>query len=453
MKLNAYHGLTVTIGPAAFFRGLIVVLALPLIAQAAAEKPTLIAEFGGPGTAPGQFDSPYAVAVDSQGKIIIADTFNNRIQICDVQGSCTAFGSAGSQPGQFLTPMGVAVDSQDRILVSDTDNDRVQVCDHQGNCTAFGGLGNTPGRFDAPTAIAADSEDTLVVADQFNGRIQICNRQGGCSALGRLAQFPLDELDSDEFGFIQGVAVDRHDRILVTDDLGGNVRKSLRSCQPQCSLIGAFSLPRAVAVDRANRIFLWEDGALLRCDRGARCVGLELAGAEGYLLGLGFTRTNELVVSNTADHKIRIFSNPPPDQINAGLNDAWFNPVTNGQGFFVMAFPVIESVFMAWFTYDLERPEPSVTAQLGEPGHRWLTAQGRYSGNVAVLDIYNTWGGVFDSPHPVPGNDRDGQIILQFDTCDAGTVSYQIESTGSYGIVPIQRLVSDNVALCEALQE
>ena len=69
------------------------------------------------------------------------------------------------------------------------------------------GLGSALGKFDAPTAVAVDSEDNLIVADQFNGRIQICNRQGDCSSLGRLARFPLDDQDSDEFGFIQGVAV------------------------------------------------------------------------------------------------------------------------------------------------------------------------------------------------------------------------------------------------------
>lgn len=431
----------------------VLALILPLVAHSATEKPVLIAEFGGPGTSPGQFDSPYAVAVDSQGKIIVADSFNNRIQICDIQGRCSTFGSAGTQPGQFLTPMGVAVDSEDRIFVSDTDNDRVQVCDHQGNCSAFGGLGSALGRFDAPTAMAVDSEDHLVVADQNNGRIQICSRQGDCTSLGRLAQFPLDAMEPDEFGFIQGVAVDRHDRILVSEDIGGDVPKSLRSCQPQCSQIGIFELPRAVAVDRANRIFLWENGSVLRCDRGARCDTLELAGEPAYLVGLAFTQNNDLVVSNTFDHKIRIFRNSPALQINAGLNDAWYNPSTAGQGFFVIVFPAIESIFMSWFTYDLERPGQAITAQLGEPGHRWLTAQGPFDGNIAVLDAYNTRGGVFDSPQPPTASAKYGQIILQFDNCQAGTVSYHIDSTGSYGIIPVERIVQDNVPLCEALRE
>jgi len=66
-------------------------------------------------------------------------------------------------------------------------------------------------------------------------------------------------------------------------------------------------------------------------------------------------------------------------QINAGLNDAWYDPETAGQGFLITVFPDIGQMFLAWFTYDVERPGEGVTAQLGEPGHRWLTAQGPYA--------------------------------------------------------------------------
>ena len=56
--------------------------------------------------------------------------------------------------------------------------------------------------------------------------------------------------------------------------------------------------------------------------------------------------------------------------INQGMIDAWYDPDTNGQGFFITVFPVIKQVFLAWFTYDTERPPEDVTAILGEPGHR-----------------------------------------------------------------------------------
>jgi hypothetical protein len=58
--------------------------------------------------------------------------------------------------------------------------------------------------------------------------------------------------------------------------------------------------------------------------------------------------------------------------INAGLNDAWFNLDTDGQGLLIVVFPEIEQVFIAWFTYDTERPPADVVAFLQEPGHGHL---------------------------------------------------------------------------------
>lgn len=140
-------------------------------------------------------------------------------------------------------------------------------------------------------------------------------------------------------------------------------------------------------------------------------------------------------------------------QINSGMNDAWYNPGTNGQGFLITLFPSIEQMFVAWFTYDTERPPEDVTAILGEPGHRWLTAQGPYSGDTATLTIYVTEGGVFDSAEPEAMNDGigDGSMTIQFADCTEGLVTYEIPAANAAGEIPIQRIVNDNVALCEAL--
>ena len=140
----------------------------------------------------------------------------------------------------------------------------------------------------------------------------------------------------------------------------------------------------------------------------------------------------------------------PVFQINPGLNDSWFNPATAGQGFFITVFPDIEKMFLAWFTYDVERPPPSVTAILGEPGHRWLTAFGDYSGDTAVLDIEITEGGVFNSATPAVTQHADGTITVTFTDCTSGTVEYEIESLSLTGTVPIQRIANDNVVICEA---
>jgi sugar lactone lactonase YvrE len=140
-------------------------------------------------------------------------------------------------------------------------------------------------------------------------------------------------------------------------------------------------------------------------------------------------------------------------RINAGLTDAWFDPSTSGQGFLITVFAETGQIFLAWFIFDTERPPEDVVAILGEPGHRWLTAQGPFDGDTADLTVYVTRGGVFDAAEPAATTDPagDGTLTLTFADCTAGLVSYEIASLGIAGEIPIQRIVPDNVALCAAL--
>lgn len=154
----------------------------------------------------------------------------------------------------------------------------------------------------------------------------------------------------------------------------------------------------------------------------------------------------------TAAHLVLLDATVVSDfPINAGLNDAWFNPATAGQGFFITVFPDIQQLFLAWFTYDTARPDGSISANLGEPGHRWLTAFGAFAGNSASLDIEVTQGGVFDSIEPGTSQSLDGTIVLEFSDCENGTVTYDIPSISQQGVIPIQRIALDNVPRCEEL--
>ena len=141
-------------------------------------------------------------------------------------------------------------------------------------------------------------------------------------------------------------------------------------------------------------------------------------------------------------------------KINSGLNDAWFFPDTAGQGFFIIIYEDSKSVFLAWFTYDTERPPQVVTAFLGEPGHRWLTAQGLYEGDTAVLEVFLTSGMVFDSSEPpVDLVQLEGATIeIVWADCEQGLVKYDIPSLDLMGEIPIERIVEDKVAACEAAQ-
>jgi len=142
----------------------------------------------------------------------------------------------------------------------------------------------------------------------------------------------------------------------------------------------------------------------------------------------------------------------PGFRINAGLNGSWFNPMTGGQGFFVDVFPQIEQVFFAWFTYDTVLPEADDTAIIGSSGHRWLTAQGTYSGDSTTMDVFLSSGGLFDDPRET-SIETFGSVTLTFSSCTQGSLEYEFPGPGLSGTVTMERVFVDqlNVALCDAL--
>ena len=142
-------------------------------------------------------------------------------------------------------------------------------------------------------------------------------------------------------------------------------------------------------------------------------------------------------------------------RINPGLNDAWYNPETDGQGFFITVFPDLGYVSLAWFTYDTVLPPEDAVANLGDAGHRWLTALGPIAEDQVVMNITMTSGGIFDTATEIQKTDppgSDGTIILTFDDCNSATVEYDIPAINRQGIVPIRRVANDNIVICEALK-
>ena len=182
--------------------------------------------------------------------------------------------------------------------------------------------------------------------------------------------------------------------------------------------------------------------------------GKTLRSAVTFTLALILTLSPGESRANAVNSAISAEDNSP-FYINAGLNDAWYNPATNGQGFLVSVFPDAGLVFLAWFTFDAERPPEDVTAIVGDPGQRWLTAQGSFSGDTANLVLFETNGGVLDRVEPAAatGQAGIGTLVLEFADCRNGMATYDIPSLGLAGTIPLQRIVDDNVALCEALAE
>ena len=79
-----------------------------------------IKAWGKTGYAPGEFRMAHAIAVDSQGRLFVADRGNNRIQLFDQEGKFLAMWT------QFGRPSGITFDSKDQIYVADSESDNVQ---------------------------------------------------------------------------------------------------------------------------------------------------------------------------------------------------------------------------------------------------------------------------------------------------------------------------------------
>jgi hypothetical protein len=146
--------------------------------------------------------------------------------------------------------------------------------------------------------------------------------------------------------------------------------------------------------------------------------------------------------------------NKTPFVINAGVNDAWFNPATNGQGFYVAVYPDLEFATLAWFTYEAFVPEEGTPSVVGYPDQRWLLASGPFSGDTATMSIYRFTGGLFDQTDPLPGEGEPiGTGTMEWCDCGKGTFTYSMPKFGLSGSVPVVRIANDNQMLCEALAE
>jgi sugar lactone lactonase YvrE len=79
-----------------------------------------IKAWGRRGSAPGEFDTPHSLAMDSRGRLFVADRGNNRIQIFDQDGTFLA------QWTQFGRPSGVFIDRHDVLYVADSQSNTKQ---------------------------------------------------------------------------------------------------------------------------------------------------------------------------------------------------------------------------------------------------------------------------------------------------------------------------------------
>ncbi len=139
---------------------------------------TYLTSWGSFGNEPGQFDVPHSIALDSLGRVYVADRGNARLQIFD-------------SDGQFITqwkndslgrPWAVRVGETGTIWVVDggdqtiffPDRARILKLDAEGNVlSSFGSYGSDLGQFVWPHAIALGLDEEIYVGEVATGmRVQ-----------------------------------------------------------------------------------------------------------------------------------------------------------------------------------------------------------------------------------------------------------------------------------------
>jgi len=165
---------------------------------------TTVAGDGIPGSTDGpaassRFDDPFGVALDSKGKIYIADAGDtNRIRTIAPDGSVATF--AGSKEGfadgagtaaAFHTPSAIAFDHEGNLYVADTGNHAIRKIDKTGMVSTLAGDGirgdndgiGRAARFNGPVGIAVDDAGIVWVADTYNDRIRRIGRDGSVTTV------------------------------------------------------------------------------------------------------------------------------------------------------------------------------------------------------------------------------------------------------------------------------
>jgi DNA-binding beta-propeller fold protein YncE len=134
-------------------------------------------QFGGPGNQDGQFLHPSFLTVEKKsGNVYVSDTNNFRVQVFDRDGKfLRKFGSLGDAPGYFQRPKGVGLDSEGHSYVVEAQFNNFQIFNETGQVLTWVGWGGEGrgGLFRSPSGLYIDDEDRIYVADTINKRIQL----------------------------------------------------------------------------------------------------------------------------------------------------------------------------------------------------------------------------------------------------------------------------------------
>ncbi len=327
----------------------------------AGEVTTLAGTPGTAGTNDGpsstaQFNYPYGLAVNGDGTIFVADSYNHTIRkITPDRWVSTLAGSAGvlgtsdgtGSNARFFYPYGVAVDDANNVYVADRDSCAIRQVTPGGVVSTLVGqfIGSVDGtgvvaRLYYPSSVALDSSGNLYVADSYNHTIRYVTVAGTNSFITTLAGWPGSTGSSNGFGaaarfkYPNSVALGPAGNVFVAD-LGNHLVRMMSPAGAVTTIAGEsggadfvdgmnsaarFSRPADVAVDGDGNVLVADsqNNAIRKITPGGLVTTLAgLVGTWGGTDGLGTNarfnspygitvdRAGNAYVSDSQNHTIR----------------------------------------------------------------------------------------------------------------------------------------------------
>ena len=169
----------------------------------------VVKAFGRKGTGEGEFQGPVRGCMDGEGRVVVADFGNNRMQVFKDGKPVFQFGDSGSQ--KLKRPTG-CIFHLNTFIVSDAGNNCLKIFDHSGKfLRTIGELGKGDGQLNFPRGLCVEQ-----CGNHHN--ILVCDSNG---TYGRIVQFSVDgSFTGKTITKLQqpvGIATMPDGRILVSD--------------------------------------------------------------------------------------------------------------------------------------------------------------------------------------------------------------------------------------------
>ncbi|HTR75364.1 MAG TPA: hypothetical protein VMH33_08935 [Solirubrobacterales bacterium] len=278
----------------------------------ATTAPTFIRSIGTYGTTPGHLNAPSGVAVDAQGRLWVADYFNDTLQRYNSKGEFeTLVAGEGHGPGQLIGPQRPVI-SGGHVWIADTGNNRIEEFEESGKYVgSFGEGGEAAGKFDLPGGSAIDPNHRVWVADTLNSRVQELTESGtwirtiGISGTGKL-EYPVAVAVGP--GNTIYVVDNGDNRIVEFSETGEFIRQFGNSAAEPA---GQLANPRDIYVDPDGHVWVVERGHDLVKEYTTEGAYLGQFGSEGSGPGqlsqpasISGDGAGHIFVADMANHRI-----------------------------------------------------------------------------------------------------------------------------------------------------